>query len=177
MLKKVVMTALVFCAALGAFAEPYKLKNADFKEGLKFWTGAKWLSQPPEKMGFAIEKNENETLLVGIGPQNARQLVQSIEMKTEDLLNKKVRFGATVKPEKLSGTFNVMIREINAQGKSIRYRKLSWNKYSPQEWKKAVSEFVVMKPTVRIQFYIKAEFLAEGDRVLLKEPFIEISGK
>ena len=68
------------------------------------------------------------------------------------------------------------IREVQKNGKTIRYRALRWNKYSaPKDWKKAVMEFVPAKPTYILQFYIKIRHLLPGDKVLLKEPLVEIS--
>ena len=180
MFKKVIFALIASTVALGASAEAYKLGNSDFKDGLKVWMSPQSAALPAEKTGFAVEKDGEGLCLAAVGTQAKKdyQLVQTIKLKEAEILGKRVRFGATVKAIKLTGTFEVMIREVQKNGKTIRYRALRWNKYSaPKDWKKAVMEFVPAKPTYILQFYIKSRHLLPGDKVLLKEPFVEISAK
>ncbi|MBO5761892.1 MAG: hypothetical protein J6S53_10170 [Lentisphaeria bacterium] len=178
-MKKILLIAVMLCSLFAsvcaAEADKYKLQNSDFTEGLRFWIGANRLKLSPEALGFVIEKQDGKNVLVARGREKKKdfQLVQHINLKTEQILNKKVTFGAMVNPEKLTGTFRVMIREVGKKG-TIRYRIISMNKYTPAGWKKYISEFVVSAPTVCIQFYIKSEYLGAGDQVFLKEPFITI---
>ena len=167
--------SLCGCGALyllNSFTQHVIEENADLPNNT--------LPLPAEKSGFAVEKDGEGFCLAAVGTAAKKdyQLVQTIKLKEAEILGKRVRFGATVKAIKLTGTFEVMIREVQKNGKTIRYRALRWNKYSaPKDWKKAVMEFVPAKPTYILQFYIKSRHLLPGDKVLLKEPFVEISAK
>lgn len=173
----------VFCAvfSFAALAEEsiYTLKNADFQQKFAFWTGTARQNLPPEKLGYAIETADGKNVLVAVGSDKIKsfQLVQHIDLKENELVKKHVTFGAMVKPEKLSGSFKIMIREVLKNKRWSRYRTIALNKYTPNEWKKFVSSFVVTSPTVSLQFYIQSSYLAPGDRVLVKEPFVTITAK
>lgn len=179
MKKLITVFCAVFSMALLAEESIYTLKNADFQQKFTSWTATKRASLPPEKLGFAIENMDGKDVLVAVGSDKIKhfQLVQHIDLKENEILKKKVTFGATIKPEKLSGTVKIMVREVLKNKKWSRYRTIALNKYTPNEWKKFVSSFVVSPPTVCLQFYIQTQYLAPGDRVLVKDPFIQITSK
>ncbi|MCK4981733.1 MAG: hypothetical protein KAS17_02355, partial [Victivallaceae bacterium] len=138
MLKKVLLTVILGINIMLHGGDDFLLNN-DFKEGLKHWCTKKKIELPANKLGFKVENIEGENCLAAIGytdvkeqpGKQLRQMIKNLELP----LNHLVTFKMSINPVKISGTLNFMIREINAKGKTIRYRKISLNKWAKQGWK------------------------------------------
>ena len=171
--------AMIFFAG-SVFGQNQIVKNSDFKEGLKNWLSEKKLALPATETGFAIETVDGAQCLaaIGTGKQDVHsfQIVQHIDLPQSALLGKRVTFSADIKPINISGTFLFMIRE-GAKKKSIRYRKITLNKWSQKEWKRYTAEFVVCKPTEFIQIYFQANYLEPGDKILVKNLSVTITDR
>ena len=169
--------AMIFFAG-SVFGQNQIVKNSDFKEGLKHWMGDERLALPASETGFTTEMVEGTECLaaIGTGKQEKKsfQIVQHIPLPQADILGKKVTFSADIKPVNISGTFLFMIREATKKG-SIRYRKITVNKWSPKEWKRYTAEFVVFKPTEFIQIYFQTNYLEPGDKILVKNMSVTIT--
>ena len=156
------------------------VKNSDFKEGLKYWLSDKKLALPASETGFTTETVDGTECLaaIGTGQQGKKtfQIVQHIPLSQADILGKKVTFSADIKPVNISGTFLFMIREATKKG-TIRYRKITLNKWSPKEWKKYTAVFVVSKPTEFIQIYFQSNYLEPGDKILVKNMSVIIADR
>lgn len=158
---------LIMSACCG-IAQDALLKNMDFKDGLKYWINDSKLSLPVSEVGFTVETVDGKPCLAAVGSgKSSFTLHQMIALPPPAILGKKVVFSAEIKPEKISGTFLLMVRESNHKG-TIRYRKITLNKWSPNEWKKYTAEFVVGPPTQVLQVYIQSNFLAPGDKIFMK---------
>ena len=82
---------------------------------------------------------------------------------------------ALIKPEKIaSGSLQLMCREVDAAGKTIRYRSVKIDKWSPNEWKRYMISFEVLGKTKRVQIYIKSNYLSQGDKIFLKDMILKI---
>ena len=171
--------AIVFFAG-SIFGQSQIVKNSDFKDGLKHWMGDERLALPASETGFTTEMVEGTACLaaIGTGKQEKKtfQIIQHIPLSQAEILGKKVTFSADIKPVNISGTFLFMIREATRKG-SIRYRKITLNKWSPKEWKRYTAEFVVFKPTELIQIYFQTNYLEPGDKVLVKNMSVIIADR
>ena len=68
-----------------------------------------------------------------------------------------------------------MFREVNAQRKTIRYRTLKIDKWNKKDWQRVFVSVVVKNPTKYLQVYIKSNYLAPDDKILLKDMTLKIS--
>ena len=178
---KIILLFVVLGASVVLHAEDDFLLNKDFKEGLKHWGNKKKIALPVEKLGFKVENIDGENCLVAIGTADfkdnpQKQLAQTIK-SLEQPLKHVVVFKMSINPIKVSGSLNFMIREANAKGKTIRYRKITINKWAKKGWKEYTANFVAMSPTVFLQIYIQSQYLQPGDKVLLKDLKLEIHKK
>ena len=171
--------AMVFFSS-SIFGQSQIVKNSDFKDGLKHWMSDERLALPSSETGFTTEKVEGTVCLaaIGTGKQEKKtfQIVQHIPLPQADILGKKVTFSADIKPVNISGTFHFMIWEATKK-RSIRYRKITLNKWSPKEWKRYTAEFVVFKPTELIQIYFQSNYLEPGDKILVKNMSVIIADR
>lgn len=176
MLKKTFFAILLLFCGITAFAEetlpPPPLKNMDFSEGLKFWS-----NRAIEDNSFSvIKENDTNILQISGGKKEVTQLIQSINIPPDDLLEKRLTLLVTVKPEKIeSGSLHLMFREVNAQRKTIRYRTLKIDKWNKKDWQRVFVSVVVKNPTKYLQVYIKSNYLAPDDKILLKDMTLKIS--
>lgn len=176
---KQILCALLFIGSIAGFAQGSLLLNQDFKEGLKYWCDKKKIELPTNKLGFKVENIEGENCLAAIGctdvkEQPGKQLRQTIK-NLKLPLNHSVTFKMSINPVKISGTLNFMIREVNAKGKTIRYRKILLNKWAEPGWKEYSQSFVAMPPTVYLQVFIQSMYFQPGDKVLMKDFKLEVN--
>ena len=174
------MAAAMVLLAGGAYAQNEVLKNRDFKDGLKHWLPESRLALSASKTGFSVETADGVPCLAAVGSPDgnmkAFQLVQHIALPEADILGKKVTFSADINAEKISGTFLFMIREAGNKG-SIRYRKITLDKWTEPGWKKYTAEFVVFKPTRYLQVYFQTHYLKPDDRILVKNVSVILSDR
>ena len=174
------MAAAMVLLAGGAYAQNEVLKNRDFKDGLKHWLPESRLALSASKTGFSVETADGVPCLAAVGSPDGNmksfQLVQHIALPEADILGKKVTFSADINAEKISGTFLFMIREAGNKG-SIRYRKITLDKWTEPGWKKYTAEFVVFKPTRYLQVYFQTHYLKPDDRILVKNVSVILSDR
>ena len=174
------MAAAMVLLAGGAYAQNEVLKNRDFKDGLKHWLPESRLALSASKTGFSVETADGVPCLAAVGSPDGNmksfQLVQHIALPEADILGKKVTFSADINAEKISGTFLFMIREAGNKG-SIRYRKITLDKWTEPGWKKYTAEFVVFKPTRYLQVYFQTHYLKPDDRLLVKNVSVILSDR
>ena len=172
------MAAAMVLLAGGAYAQNQVLNNRDFKDGLKYWLPDSRLDLHATKTGFSIETVDGVPCLAAGGSADGNvksfQLVQHIALPEADILGKKVTFSADINAVKISGTFLFMIREAGNKG-SIRYRKITLDKWTEPGWKKYTAEFVVFKPTRYLQVYFQTHYLKPEDRILVKNVSVILS--
>lgn len=174
------MAAAMVLLAWGAYAQNEALKNRDFKDGLKYWLPDSRLALPISKTGFAVETADGVPCLAAAGSADKNrksfQLVQHIALPVSEILGKKVIFSADINAEKISGTFLFMIREGGIKG-SIRYRKITLDKWTEPGWRKYTAEFVVFKPTRYLQVYFQTHYLKPEDKILVKNVSVILSDR
>ncbi len=175
MIRKFLFAAVLGLFAVEVSAEEY-LKNMDFSEGLASWLAPKYLNLPDGEISFKVIKADNGNQLFITGSkQEVCQMVQTINLSPEQLFKKRVTVSALIKPEKIaSGSLQLMCREVDAAGKTIRYRSVKIDKWSPNEWKRYMISFEVLGKTKRVQIYIKSNYLSPGDKIFLKDMILKI---
>ena len=174
MIKLIVIVLFISLNCLSFATEvPLLLKNINFDNGLLHWQSPKALKDT----AFSVVKEKRGNILkISGGPKENYQLVQVVNIPSEKLLNKRVKFFATVKVEQLSsGAVHLMIREINSKGKTIRYRVVKITKWSPKGWQKYNISLEVKNPTKKLQIYIKSNYLINTDLILLKDLELKVS--
>lgn len=174
MLKKTaVAIPLLICVLLGAEEIVPPLKNMDFSSGLTHWRSASAIDDGT----FAVIRENNVNVLqISGGSREVSQLVQTVYVSPEKLLNKRVNLFAEIKPAKITcGSLHFMIREVNAAGKTVRYRTVKIDKWTPDKWNRYNISLKVNKPTKKIQVYIKSNYLRPEDRIFLKNIVLNIT--
>lgn len=175
---KQILCALLIIGSLTAFAQDALLLNQDFKEGLKHWASRETLALPENERGFKVETIDGVQCVIAFGTTDfkdnpQKQLRQTINIQ-EKPLKHTITFKLSINPVKISGTFNFMIREVDAQGKTIRYRKITLDKWAQQGWKEYSQNFTAMSPTAAVQVFIQSMYFQPGDKVLMKDLKLEI---
>jgi hypothetical protein len=151
------------------------LKNINFKEGLLHWQSSNAIKDTAFSV---IKENDTNILKISGGKKEVSQLVQSVNILPEKLFNKRVNFFATVKVENLSsGAMHLMIREVNAKGKTVRYRLVKITKWTSCNWQKHNISFVVKNPTKYLQVYLRSNYLTSSDSIYVKDLQLKISNK
>ena len=168
MIKSMVLFILVSITYFSFASEAQLLlKNIDFSNNLQYWQSAKLVKDS----AFQVQKENNKNILkISSGKQDICQLVQRVNISPEKLLNKRISLFATIKVNQLSsGALHLCVREVNNNGKTIRYRTIKITKWSPKGWQKYNISFVVKNPTKYLQVFIKSNYLSKQDSVLLKD--------
>jgi hypothetical protein len=80
-------------------------------------------------------------------------------------------FGGEVKGEQLKGKFEIAIRSIKADGKSIKYNSFTVTK--DQNWKTFSETFTAPPDTARMEYYILARDMADESIGSVKNLYIE----
>ena len=161
--------------AMEVSAEEY-LKNMDFSQGLSSWLAPRNLNLPDGEISFKVIQAEggNQLFITG-SKREVCQMVQTINLPPEKLFKKRVTLSALIKPEKIvSGSLNLMCREVDASGKTIRYRSVKIDKWSPAEWRRYMVSFEVVGKTKTVQVYIRSNYLVPDDRIFLKDMILKI---
>ena len=174
MLKKFLIV-LAFTSSILLCAEEVALLNQNFSQGLKYWAG-----NPANVPGFSITNDKGTKCIAATGVADKKKqsylcLQQLIKVKEKEILGKQVIFGADFKPEKISGSLKLMIREIDSKGKTVRYRKITLDKWSKTKWQKRSAAFVVDPPTKSLAIYILSSYLQPKDKILIKNIFVKIN--
>ena len=175
MLKKSLffMAAAIGLCTVAVSAQP--LKNCDFNAGFEHWTAPGRQAEAGAN-GFSVIREEGKNVLqISGGKKEVCHLTQIIDLPPEKLLGKRVNLFAFIKPEKItSGSLQLMIREVTGAGKTIRYRIVKIDKWTPKEWQRYLISLVVSGKTRRLQVYIRGNYLLPEDRIYLKELLLEV---
>ena len=158
-------------------SEEITILNQYFEENFKYWVNDE--TAKAKDFGFTTETVDNEKCLVAIGvadpeKQKGRGMRQIIRVPKDKISNKYFTFSADVKSIKNSGTLRLAIREVNRQGKTIRYHNLDIGKWAPKEWKRFLKQIHIGLKTERLEIYIKTMYLKPGDKILLKKMRFDI---
>jgi hypothetical protein len=174
-MKKLSILFIVLVISCSSFAikEQLLLKNITFNNGLLHWQSPKAVK---DTAFTTVRENNKNILKISGGKKEVCQLVQSVNISPEKLLNKRVNFFAIVKVEKLSsGSLNLMVREINSKSKTIRYRTVKITKWTSPNWQRYNISFEVRKPTCKLQIYIKSNYLTGNDCIYVKDLELKIT--
>ena len=176
MCKKTILSAILTAvAAFSVLASGQPLKNCDFASGFAHWLSPERQQKAGEN-GFVIVKDNGKNILqISGGKSEVCHLTQMIDLPPEKLLGKRVNLFASVKPEKIdSGSLQIMIREIDGSGRTVRYRIAKIDKWTPKEWQRQLVSLGVSGKTRRLQVYIRSNYLLPEDRIYLKDLMLEV---
>lgn len=98
-----------------------------------------------------------------------RAVVFSLPFKSP--AGQKFTFGGEVKGEQLKGKFEIAIRMIKADGKSIKYESFTVTK--DQDWKTFSETFTASPDTSRMEYYILARDMGDESIGSVRKLYIE----
>lgn len=169
MFKKIVLVLSMVAGGIICNAEEAKnlISNQNFANNFKGW----FITQ---KNAFSVKDNILSIKGVPeIGEKNKYvKCAQKLKIAKDEVTGKKFTFGITVKATKVSGKLAISVREIDANGKSVKYQSIKLKKRDKYDWKKLTKTFTTSPRTVSIGIYIVSNYLQGDDDIQVKDIFL-----
>lgn len=169
MLKKIILILLMVATGIICNAEEAKnlLLNPNFADNFKGW----FLTH---KQAFSV--NGNVLSIKGLpelGEKNGYiKCARSLKLSKDKVIGKKFSFGVTIKAIKVSGKLMLAVREVDANGKSVKYQAINLKKRDKYDWKKFTKTFTASPKTVKLGVYIIAKYLQGDDDIQVKDIYL-----
>ena len=175
-MKKVIVTValcIIGMVTIRAAEGNNLLLDADFPNNSKVWG-----QNNPESFVITEDAQLGKRIMAvkGIADASKNAWIRNIQtikgLSQEKIANNKFRFGANVKVVKISGKFQIAIREVDEAGKSITYKTISLGKFDSFDWKTLESTFTASAQTASLHFFIIANYMGVADELYLCSPFL-----
>ena len=173
MIKNLILFTLF--AGTGIFAQNNLVENGDFKQKSKHWYVSKkdvgqFIFVPADKPDAPYLK------ITGADkPDGYARISNHLKLSADNSLKPgdSVTIKAKIKCEKLSGKFQIMLRQANAKGKSLNYTGITLRKRYKCNWKEFSAKAKILNNTARIYVYIISRYLSKQDTVYVKDITLE----
>ncbi len=173
MIKKIILFALF--AGTGVFAQNNLVENGDFKQESKHWYVSK--KDVGQFIFVPADKPEGPYLKVtgADKPDGYARISNQLKLSADNSLKPgdSVTIKAKIKCEKLSGKFQIMLRQADAKGKSLNYTGITLRKRYKCNWKEFSAKAKILKNTARIYVFIISRYLSNQDAVYVKDIGLE----
>ncbi len=169
MIKNLILFTLF--AGTGIFAQNNLVANGDFKLESKHWYVPK--KDVAQFIFVPADKPDGPYLKVtgADKPDAYARISNELKLSADNSLKPgdSVTIKAKIKCDKLSGKFQIMLRQADAKGKSLNYSGITLRKRYKCNWKELSAKAKILKNTARIYIFIISRYLSKQDAVYVKD--------